>query len=74
MLKNIFWGIFIVIFWGSGMHKSKVVQNPKICSKPFEFFDLSILCALKVHFLMFTISKGNGHDFEPYDISNVVHI
>ena len=56
------------------MHKSKVVQNPKICSKPFEFFDLSILCALKVHFLMFTIFKGNGHDFEPYVISNVVHI
>ena len=33
-----------------GMHKSKVAQNPKICRKPVEFFDLSILCALKVHF------------------------
>ena len=54
--KKIFWGTFWH-FWG-GMHKSKVAQNPKICRKPFEFFYLSILCALKVHFLIFTIFWG----------------
>ena len=49
------------------MHKSKVAQNPKICRKPVEFFDLSILCALKVHlfdfydFLRIKITIFTGH-------------
>ena len=52
-LKSVGWPkIFFGGYWHflGGMHKSKVAQNPKICRKPVEFFDLSILCALKVHF------------------------
>ena len=56
------WGVFRGIFWG-GMHKSKVAQNPKVCRKPIGFFDLSILCALKVHFLIFTIFKDIKSQF-----------
>ena len=45
------------------MQKSKVAQNPKICRKPVEFFESSILCALKVHFLIFTIFKDKKSQF-----------
>ena len=41
------------------MHKSNVAQNPKICKKPFGVFDLSILCALKVHFFDFLRITNN---------------
>ena len=34
------------------MHKSKVAQNPEIWRKPYGFFNLSILCALKMYFLI----------------------
>ena len=36
------------------MIKSNVAQSPKIRRKPFVFFYFSILCGLKVHFLIFT--------------------
>ena len=52
------------------MHKSKNAQNPKIFRKPIGFFDLSILCALKVHFLIFTMLESkfalNNLNFKCY--------
>ena len=45
------------------MHKSKVTQNPKICIKPLRFFDLIILCALKVHFWILRFFKDIKSQF-----------
>ena len=60
------WSIFLwyleAFYWS--MHKSKVTQNPKICIKPLRFFDLIILCALKVHFWILRFLRILNHNFQ----------
>ena len=55
-----------------GMLKSKVAQNPTICRKPVWFFDLSILCALKVHFFDFdNFFKDKKSQFSKVNLGHI---